>query len=323
MFRSSGSCQDCVPMVDDKGTSEHSADITGPPLSPESLLMSSGYDSPCCAWAQEGNRGGEKEPLHAVGSRNCQPPAGGILAAVIDSPGLYRSQILQSSSFLRKSGSSFHNNESVGRVIGGRWSPLYEVDHTGLSFGSPLLSRLSKIAHGNQSRGVMVDAGGEMMKTTVSIHSTYLFSGGANKTYIYIVVRTEQLAAIDQACICYTGENKDAEASWYTESREFFRSFVGPLDVRLFGPCSAWILSSTLMTFTISPMSNEILTVVAALAAERGLWMHGLQWFQSTDDIMSKGVDLKKSEMQFSSSMIFEHDWLNKKTTLNCQLVIV
>lgn len=53
------------------------------------------------------------------------------------------------------------------------------------------------------------------------------------------------------------GENKDAEASWYTESREFFRSFVGPLDVRLFGPCSAWILSSTLMTFTISPMSNE------------------------------------------------------------------
>lgn len=48
----------------------------------------------------------------------------------------------------------------------------------------------------------MVNAGGKMMKTTVSIHSTYLFSGGANKTYIYIVVRTEQLAAIDQACIC-------------------------------------------------------------------------------------------------------------------------
>lgn len=34
--------------------------------------------------------GGEKEPLHAVGSRNCQLPAGGILASVIDSPGLYK-----------------------------------------------------------------------------------------------------------------------------------------------------------------------------------------------------------------------------------------
>ena len=42
------------------------------------------------------------------------------------------------------------------------------------------------------------------MKTTVSIHSSYLFNGGTNKTYIYTVVRTEQLAAIDQACICYS-----------------------------------------------------------------------------------------------------------------------
>ena len=48
----------------------------------------------------------------------------------------------------------------------------------------------------------MVDAGEKMMNTTVSIHSSYLFNGGANKTYIYIVVRTERLAAIDQACIC-------------------------------------------------------------------------------------------------------------------------
>ena len=45
------------------------------------------------------------------------------------------------------------------------------------------------------------------------------------------------------------GENKEAEASWCTESWEFFKSFVGPLIVRLFGPLSAWILGSTLMTF--------------------------------------------------------------------------
>ena len=53
--------------------------------------------------------------------------------------------------------------------------------------------------------GIMVDAGEKMMNTTVSIHSSYLFTvggAGANKTYIYIVVRTERLAAIDQACIC-------------------------------------------------------------------------------------------------------------------------
>lgn len=53
------------------------------------------------------------------------------------------------------------------------------------------------------------------------------------------------------------GENKEAEASWCTESWEFFKSFVGPLIVRLFGPLSAWILGSTLMTFAINPMSNE------------------------------------------------------------------
>ena len=53
------------------------------------------------------------------------------------------------------------------------------------------------------------------------------------------------------------GENKQAQASWCAESWEFFKSFVGPLIVRLFGPRSAWILGSTLMTFAISPMSNE------------------------------------------------------------------